>query len=128
MGQPELQPHRYTADDYFALEEKAETRHEFLEGEVFAMAGESLAHNIIVQNFVLTLRPGLRGKGCQVAIETVQLAVEANRRYTYPDIVVSCDSQDQHEHRRLHHPVLIVEVLSPSTEAYDRGLKFNQYK
>ena len=128
MEQPEMQPRRYTAEEYFTLEEKGELRHEFFEGEVFAMAGESIAHNTIAQNFVLALRPALRGKNCQVIIETVQLAVEANRHYTYPDIVVSCDPQDQRESRRLHHPLLIVEVLSPSTEAYDRGLKFNQYK
>ena len=123
-----MQPRRYTAEEYFTLEEKGELRHEFFEGEVFAMAGESIAHNTIAQNFVLALRPALRGKNCQVIIETVQLAVEANRHYTYPDIVVSCDPQDQRESRRLHHPLLIVEVLSPSTESYDRGLKFNQYK
>ena len=128
MEQPEMQPRRYTAEEYFTLEEKGELRHEFFEGEVFAMAGESIAHNTIAQNFVLALRPALRGKNCQVIIETVQLAVEANRHYTYPDIVVSCDPQDQRESRRLHHPLLIVEVLSPSTESYDRGLKFNQYK
>ena len=128
MGQPELQPRRYTTDEYFALEAQSDLRHEFFAGEVFAMAGESIAHNTIAQNFVLALRPALRGKRCQVIMETVQLAVEANRHYTYPDIVVSCDPQDQQERRRLHHPVLIVEVLSPSTEASDRGLKFNQYK
>ena len=128
MGHPETQPRRHTADEYFTLEAQSSLRHEFFEGEVFAMAGESIAHNTIVQNFVLTLRPALRGKKCQVIIETVQLAVEASRHYTYPDVVVSCDPQDQQESRRLHHPVLIVEVLSPSTEAYDRGLKFNQYK
>ena len=93
MGQP-VQPRRYTVDEYFALEEKGEIRHEFFEGEVFAMAGGSIAYNTIVQNFVLTLRPALRGNRCRVAIETVQLAVEAGRHYTYPDIVVSCDQQD----------------------------------
>lgn len=128
MGQPELQPRHYTAEEYFALEAVSDTRHEFFEGEVFAMAGESIAHNTIAQNFILALRPALRGKRCQVIMETVQLAVEENRHYTYPDIVVSCNPQDQHENQRLHHPLLIVEVLSPSTEAYDRGLKFNQYK
>ncbi|MDQ2769938.1 MAG: Uma2 family endonuclease [Bacteroidota bacterium] len=128
MGQPELQPHHYTAEEYFALEAQSDVRHEFFEGEVFAMAGESIAHNTIAQNFVLALRPALRGKTCRVQMEGIQLAVEANRHYTYPDIVVSCDPDDQRESRRLHHPLLIVEVLSPSTEAYDRGLKFNQYK
>ena len=128
MGQPELQPRHYTAEEYFASEAGSNVRHEFFEGELFAMAGESIAHNTIAQNFVLALRPALRGKCCRVIMEFVQLAVEANRHYTYPDIVVSCDPQDQQESRRLHRPVLIVEVLSPSTEAYDRGLKFNQYK
>ena len=66
MGQPEPQPRRYTADEYFALETQGETRHEFFAGEVFAMAGESIAHNTIAQNFVLALRPALRGKRCQV--------------------------------------------------------------
>ena len=128
MGQPEIQPRRYTVDEYFASEEKSEIRHEFFEGEVFAMAGESIAHNTISLNVAFACRQALRGKRCRVQMEGIQLAVEANRHYTYPDIVVSCDPQDQHERRRLHHPVLIVEVLSPSTEAYDRGLKFNQYK
>ena len=128
MEQLAPQPHRYTTGEYFALEARSDLRHEFFGGEVFAMAGGSIAHNIIVQNFVLAIRPALRGKKCQVITETVQLAVETNRHYTYPDVMVSCDPEDQHESRRLHHPLLIVEVLSPSTEAYDRGLKFNQYK
>lgn len=128
MGQADLQPRRYQAEEYFALEAKSQVRHEFFEGEVFAMAGESIAHNLLAGNAYIALRQTLRGKKCQVLIETVQLAVEENRHYTYPDIVVSCDPRDQHESRRLYHPLLIVEVLSPSTEAYDRGLKFNQYK
>lgn len=60
--------------------------------------------------------------------ETVQVAVEHSRHYTYPDIVVSCDPRDQQETRRQHYPLLLIEVLSPSTEVYDRSLKFNQYK
>ena len=66
LGQSEMQPRRYTAEEYFALEEKGEIRHEFFEGEVFAMVGESIAHNIIAQKFVLALRPALRGKNYQV--------------------------------------------------------------
>ncbi|WP_223648629.1 Uma2 family endonuclease [Hymenobacter psoromatis] len=128
MAQAELQQRRYTSEEYFALEATSEIRHEFFEGEVFAMAGESIAHNIIAQNFVLGLRPALRGKKCQVLLETVQLAVEHGRHYTYPDIMVSCDPRDQLETRRQHHPALIVEVLSPSTAAYDRGKKFKQYQ
>ena len=128
MEPPELQPRRYTTDEYFALEAQSDLRHEFFAGEVFAMAGESIAHNTISLNVAMACRQALRGKRCRVQMEGIQLAVEANRHYTYPDIVVSCDPQDQHEQQRPHHPVFIVEVLSPSTEAYDRGLKFNQYK
>ena len=128
MGQLAVQPRRYTAEEYFALETRSTVRHEFFEGEVFAMAGESIAHNTIALNVAMACRQALRGRQCRVQIEGIQLAVEADRHYTYPDIVVSCDPQDQQESRRLHHPTLIVEVLSPSTEAYDRGLKFNQYK
>ena len=127
MGQAEQQK-QYTPAEYFALEAQSEVRHEFFEGEVFAMAGASIAHNTIAQNFILKLRPALRGKNCRVQIEAVRLAVEEGRHYTYPDVMVSCDPADQRESQQLHLPILIVEVLSPSTEAYDRGLKFNQYK
>lgn len=127
MGYAEQKP-KYTAAEYFELEAQSEVRHEFFEGEIFAMAGASLTHNTIVQNFILKLRPMLRGKSCRVYLETVRLAVEEGRHYTYPDVMVSCDPADQRESQQLHRPVLIVEVLSPSTEAYDRGLKFNQYK
>lgn len=127
MGHPEHQKH-YTAAEYFALEAQSEVRHEFFEGEVFAMAGASIAHNTIAQNFILKLRPALRGKNCRVQLEAVRLMVEEGRHYTYPDVMVSCDPADQRESQHLRSPVLIVEVLSPSTEAYDRGLKFNQYK
>jgi Uma2 family endonuclease len=128
MGQAEPLPRRSTAEEYLALELASEVRHEFFEGEVFAMAGASIAHNTIAGNFYMTLRQSLRGKNCRVQMEAVRLAVEENRHYTYPDVMVRCDPADQRESQHLHLPVLIVEVLSPSTEAYDRGLKFNQYK
>ncbi|MFD1466607.1 Uma2 family endonuclease [Hymenobacter caeli] len=128
MGHAEPQPHRYTTEEYFALEEGSEVRHEFFEGEVFAMAGASIAHNTIAGNVYMSCRQALRGKPCRVQMEAVRLAVAENRHYAYPDVMVSCDPHDQRESQQLHRPVLIVEVLSPSTEAYDRGLKFNQYK
>lgn len=128
MGQAQLQQKQYTVEEYFALEEQSEVRHEFFGGEIFAMAGESVAHNTIAQNFILALRPALRGKNCRVLIEGVRLGVQEKRHYTYPDVMVSCDPQDQHEARTLYHPVLLIEVLSRSTEAYDRGGKFNSYK
>ncbi|WP_223648627.1 Uma2 family endonuclease [Hymenobacter psoromatis] len=128
MEQTLARPLHYSAEEYFALEEKSPVRHEFFEGEVFAMAGASIAHNTIAGNVYMACRQALRGKKCRVQMEAVRLAVEANRYYAYPDAMVSCDPHDQHESQQLRSPMLIVEVLSPSTEAYDRGLKFNQYK
>ncbi|GAB2850377.1 Uma2 family endonuclease [Hymenobacter ruber] len=127
MGQPEIQRH-YTSAEYFALEEKSELRHEFFDGEVFAMAGGTKSHNLITQNIALSLRGALRGKGCQVFMEDVRLAVQDNFHYTYPDVMVSCDPTDRRDPYLVRQPVLIVEVLSPSTAEYDRSQKFNQYK
>jgi Uma2 family endonuclease len=127
MGQPEIR-HRYTPEEYFALEEQSEVRHEYFDGEVFAMAGGTKSHNLITQNMTLALRAGLRGKGCQVFMEDVRLAVQEDFHYTYPDVVVSCDPADRRDPYLVRQPVLIVEVLSPSTAEYDRSRKFNQYK
>ena len=128
MGHAEGQPRHYTVEEYFALEEQSQIRHEFFEGEVFAMAGESIPHNKLVGNAYFALRQALGDLPCQVLFETVQVAVEHSRHYTYPDLVVSCDPRDQQETRRQHHPLLLIEVLSPSTAAYDRGQKFKQYQ
>lgn len=127
MGQAEHQK-QYTAAEYFALEAQSEVRHEFFEGEIFAMAGESIAHNTIALNVSFALRLALRGKGCRVLMEGVKLAVRENHHYTYPDVMVSCAPADLQETRMLRQPVLLVEVLSPSTAAYDRGGKFKRYK
>jgi len=128
MGHAEVQPRRYTAEEYFALEAASDVRQEFFEGEIFAMAGTSRAHNTIALNIAMALRQSLRDKECLVQIESVRLAVEENRHYTYPDVLVSCDPHDQRESQQVYSPILIVEVLSPSTSAYDRGLKFKQYQ
>jgi len=128
MGQAQPTPTRYTVEEYFALEEQSEECHEFFEGDVVAKAGGSGVHNDLVQNFVLALRPKLRGSSCRVKVETMQLAVRDQRHYTYPDVMVSCHPDDRRAERLYRHPVLIVEVLSRSTEAYDRGEKFSSYQ
>lgn len=128
MGHAEAQQNRYTVEGYFALEATSGVRHEFFEGEVFAMAGTTRAHNTIAGNLYMALRQSLRDKECLVQIESVRLAVEENRHYTYPDVLVSCDPHDQRESQQVYSPILLVEVLSPSTSAYDRGLKFKQYQ
>ncbi len=128
MGQAELQTRRYTPEEYFALEEKSDVRHEYFEGEIFAMAGASKAHNLLAQNVALGLRMPLRGKGCQVFMEDVRVVVRENNHYAYPDIVVSCDPADRRDPYLIRQPVLIVEVLSPSTGDYDRTVKFGHYQ
>ncbi|WP_019947430.1 Uma2 family endonuclease [Hymenobacter aerophilus] len=129
MAQPQTAaPARYTVEEYLALEETADQRHEYFEGEVFAMSGASATHHTIRQNCVISLRAGLRGRGCKVYDEGMKLAVQEGRYYTYPDVLVTCHAADVEEPFIVRHPVLIIEVLSPSTADHDRSWKFNQYK
>lgn len=128
MGQADSQPRRYTPKEYFALEARSEVRHEYFEGEVFAMAGASVTHNLIKGNFIAGLRPGVRQRGCRYVDENVRLAVSEEVFYTYPDVMVSCDPADRHESYTWRQPVLIAEVLSPSTSEYDRTTKFENYQ
>jgi Uma2 family endonuclease len=128
MGPADSQPRRYTPEEYFALEERSEVCHEYLEGEVFAMAGGSKSHNLLVQSAATSLRLSLRGRGCQVFAENVRLEVKENKYYTYPDVVVSCDLIDRQDPYFVRQPVLLVEVLSPSTAEYDHTTKFENYQ
>ncbi|WP_017720742.1 Uma2 family endonuclease [Kamptonema formosum] len=118
-----------TVEDYFALEEKeADIRHEYYDGEVITMTGTSKPHNIIVLNLALALRQRLKGGYCRVFMENVRLEVEGGRHYTYPDVMVTCDGRDRADDYNVRYPVLVVEVLSDSTEALDRGKKASQYR
>lgn len=128
MGQAEPPTRRYTPDEYFALEAQSEIRHEYFEGEVFAMAGASKPHNLLAQNISVSLRASLRGQGCQVFIESVRLEAREKSYYTYPDVVVSCDPVDRHDPYMVRQPLLIIEILSPSTAEYDRTTKFDNYQ
>lgn len=127
-------PKLYTVEEYFALEEQSDIRHEYYHGEVFpmdgpeAMAGATLAHNTIKQNGVIALRQGLRGSGCRVYDENVRLNIETDDQFTYPDILVTCHPADHAETRLVRHPSVIMEVLSSGTAARDRGWKFQQYQ
>lgn len=124
---------RYTVEEYFALEEASDSRYEFYHGEVFPLdeptsrAGGTKRHNLLIQNLVVALRGALRGRGCSVFAENVRVAVAEGQQYSYPDVVVSCAITDD-DPRTVYEPVLIVEVLSASTEARDRGWKFQQYQ
>ena len=103
-------------------------RHEYVRGEVFAMTGASLNHNRVALNLHGLLRAHLRGSPCEVFASDVQVRVDAADAVFYPDLVVTCSADDRQQQRTLHEPVLIVEVLSPSTAGYDLGAKFAHYR
>lgn len=120
-------PRHYTVEEYFALEEVSEERHMYYRGEVFAMSGALGVHNLVKQNCVVSLRLSLRGKGCRVYDENVRLAVVQGELYTYPDVMVTCHSDDSPDKMMMHYPVVLIEVLSPGTESHDRVWKFSRY-
>jgi Uma2 family endonuclease len=119
-----------TPDEYLHRERKAEFRSEYFRGETFAMAGASANHNLIVLNAGASLREQLKKKPCRVYPSDLKLRVEATGLYTYPDLSVVCgDPQLESDAGDvLLNSVVLVEVLSDSTEAYDRGKKFEHYR
>jgi len=121
---------RCTAEEYLALERSTEQRHEFLAGEVFAMGGASERHTLIVANVVGELRQMLKGRPCKTYPTDMRVRVAPSGLYTYPDIVVVCGVArfDDEQRDTLLNPTLLIEVLSPSTESYDRGDKFEHYR
>ena len=116
-------------EDYLAAEETSPTRHEYRDGEVFAMTGGTLNHNAIINRLSFALTAHLDGSGCHVFTESVKTRVEATNAYYYPDVVVTCDDRDRPSNAQsIHHPCLIIEVLSPSTARFDRTEKFADYR
>ena len=119
---------RRTPEEYLEWETHQEEKHEFYDGETLAMAGGTETHSSLITNTLTLLKTGLRG--CKVHSEAMRIHVEAAGLFTYPDISVVCGDATFSDERRtsLTNPVLIVEVLSPSTETYDRGQKFRFYR
>ncbi len=115
-------------EEYLAWEEKAEVRHEYIDGEVFAMAGSSDDHATIVGNTLIALKPFVRGAGCRMYPQDVKAKIQDRSRYYYPDLLVTCDGRDREDKYVKRHYKLIVEVLSESTESFDRGKKFEDYR
>jgi Uma2 family endonuclease len=119
--------HRYTQEEYLELEESGDTKFEFFDGEVFAMAGGTPHHSLIAANLIRQLGNALAPKGCVVFTSDLRLKVEASGLCTHPDVTVLC-GPGRYEGTFLLNPTLIVEVLSKSTEGYDRGGKFDHYR
>jgi Uma2 family endonuclease len=120
----------YTLDEYLRLEEYANVKHEYLDGVIHAMAGGTPEHGAITMRIGAALVPQLRGRGCTVYSSDVRIRVAATGLSTYPDLSVACGEReaDPLDPQALVDPVVLVEVLSPSTEAYDRGEKTRHYQ
>lgn len=114
--------------EFLAWEHEQLEKHEFWQGEVFAMTGARQAHVMVAGNVFALLKSHLRGKPCRAYISDMQLEVEAADAVYYPDVVVSCDPADLLAERVLRRPTVVIEVLSDSTAAYDRGVKFAAYR
>ena len=119
-----------TFEAYMAWEAEQPERHEFFAGEVFAMTGARATHNTIALNIAVALRDVLRNTSCRVFIADMKLHVASVNASFYPDVFVSCDPRDRTPDAELvqRHPQLVVEVLSDSTAAFDRGQKFEAYR
>jgi len=129
MGIREYPP--MSESEYLSFEAQSPTRHEYVAGEVFAMTGTTMRHNAVALNLVSTLRTHLKGSPCRAFMSDIRVRVQRQGAYYYPDIVVNCSDAGQSEDLdavTITDPVLIVEVLSPSTEAIDRREKLIAYR
>jgi Uma2 family endonuclease len=120
--------HRLSAEEFLAWDTTQTQRHEFVAGEVFAMAGASEAHVTAALNLAMALRQHLAGTPCRTFITDMKLHVQAADAYFYPDVMVTCSAADASSPNSKSEPVLLAEVLSPGTAAYDRGNKFAAYR
>lgn len=122
--------HRVSPEEYLAMEEVSEERNEFVNGVVVAMSGNTCPHVMIVDNIVLELNGALRGKPCRMYSNELKVKVALTESYFYPDLVGICGSPvfDRPNRVTVLNPTLLIEVLSLSTEAYDRGQKFLHYQ
>jgi Uma2 family endonuclease len=119
---------RFTPEEYFNWEEKQLERHELIDGEVYAMSGGTKNHSRIALKFGSLLDSHLANSGCETANSDLKVKIVNSTNYTYPDVSVTCDDRDKTTTKYITYPCLIIEVLSDSTEAYDRGGKFRMYR
>jgi Uma2 family endonuclease len=120
----------YTFRDYLAHDEMSNTKHEYLDGQIYAMAGGTPEHSALIASVTTHLSNQVRGGSCRVHMSDLRVRVLETGLTTYPDIAVVCGAwaRDPEDTRTIVNPTVLVEVLSPSTEAYDRGEKLEHYK
>jgi Uma2 family endonuclease len=117
-----------SVEDYLTLNRNSkDIRYEYLSGDVRMLAGGSPDHSIIIANLTSAIKGPLKGSPCRVYNSDVQLKL-SEKRYVYPDITVSCDERDRNQKETIQYPTIVVEVLSPTTEAIDRGKKAVYYR
>ena len=121
-------PHHFLPDEYLQREAESAVKHEYIDGEVYAMAGASDTHVTIAGNLFALLRSHVRGTSCRVYISDMKARIDARNCFYYPDVMVTCDVRDQEASDYKRFPKLVIEVLSQSTEAFDRGDKFIDYQ
>jgi len=121
---------KYTIEEYLEMEEASQERHEYYQGEIFAMSGPKVQHGIISGNTFLALGNKLKGKSCRPFNGEQRIHIEKNTLFTYPDIFVVCGEIEtpNNDDWNILNPTVIIEVLSPSTKDYDRGQKFKLYR
>lgn len=121
-------PTNLTPEEYFAWEEQQLEKHELIDGEVYAMSGGSVNHSRIAIRFTTMFDTHLDASSCITGNSDLKVNIVGSNNYTYPDASVTCDERDKTTTQYITYPCLIVEVLSASTEAYDRGGKFRMYR
>ena len=129
MSTAAVQSH-LTPDEYLALERKTTIKSEYLDGQMYAMSGATRAHNLVCGNIFGELRNQLKESACEVYTNDMRVMVSSAGLYTYPDVLVVCDEPrfEDDSFDTLLNPTALFEILSPSTEAYDRGAKFGYYR
>lgn len=119
----------FTPEEYLDIERLSPIKHEYIDGQILAMAGASKAHVIITGNLSALILNHLRGTGCIPYATDMKVRLPASRLFYYPDLAVTCNEEDKNSNEDfILHPKLLIEVLSDSTEAFDRGDKFADYK
>jgi Uma2 family endonuclease len=119
---------RLTPEEYFDWEEKQLEKHEYIDGQVYAMSGGTKNHSLISVRSIVLLSNHLESSGCEVGNSDLRVNIAGTSNYTYPDVSVTCDDRDKNTTQYITYPCLIIEVLSSSTESYDRGGKFRMYR
>lgn len=127
---PAYEKRKYSIEEYLELEEQSEEKHEYYQGEIFAMSGAKVPHNIITRNLLIGLGIKLNGNRCAPFNSDQRIHIPKNSLFTYPDISIICGEPEtlNNDNWNVLNPSVIIEVLSPSTKNYDRGEKFRLYR